>query len=101
GDHPTEQIVAKDGWLYWSQGSTTNAGVTGHDNGNGGNQQEIPCQDITLSNNVWDSGDGHMQSGFSRHNQARPGAKVPAFESATQKGMCSGANLRAPHTNLR
>src|SRR5256884_535047 len=33
GDHPTEQILVKDGWLYWSQGSATNAGVTGHENG--------------------------------------------------------------------
>lgn len=99
GDHPTEQIVAKDGWLYWSQGSTTNAGVTGHDNGGGGNQQEIPCQDITLSENLWDSGDGHKSSGFSRHAQARPGAQVRAFEGATQKGMCSGAILRARISN--
>jgi glucose/arabinose dehydrogenase len=99
GDHPTEQIVAKDGWLYWSQGSTTNSGVTGHDNGNGGNQQEIPCQEITLSENLWDSGDGDKSSGFSRHGQARPGARVRAFEGATQKGMCSGAILRARISN--
>src|SRR5713226_8415480 len=38
GDHPTELIVVKDGFIYWSQGSATNSGVTGHDNGNGGNQ---------------------------------------------------------------
>jgi len=100
GDHPTEQIVAKDGWLYWSQGSATNSGVTGHDNGNGGNQQEIPCQDITLSNNLWDSGDdGHLSSGFSKHNERRPGATVRAFEAATQKGMCTGAILRARISN--
>jgi len=97
GDHPTEQIVAKDGWLYWSQGSATNSGVTGHDNGNGGNQQEIPCQDITLSDNVWDSGDGHKSAGFSRHGDQRIGNKnVKAFEGATRDGMCSGAILRAP-----
>jgi glucose/arabinose dehydrogenase len=94
GDHPTEQIVVKDGWLYWSQGSTTNSGVTGHDNGNGGNQHEIACQNITLSDSIFDSGDGHRQSGYSNHNQLRQGAKVPAFEG-TQKGMCSGAILRA------
>ena len=47
GDHPTEQILVKDGWLYWSQGSATNAGVTGHDNGGGGNQHEIACEQIT------------------------------------------------------
>lgn len=95
GDHPTEQIVVKDGWLYWSQGSTTNSGVTGHDNGGTTAQNEIPCEDITLSENLWDSGDGHKSSGFSKHGQARPGASVPAFEGATQQGMCSGAILRA------
>ena len=98
GDHPTEQIVAKDGWLYWSQGSTTNSGVTGHDNGGGDNQHEIACQDVTLSDSVFDSGDGHRQSGYSGHNQFRPGARVRAFEG-TQKGMCSGAILRAKISN--
>jgi glucose/arabinose dehydrogenase len=99
GDHPTEQIVVKDGWLYWSQGSTTNAGVTGHDNGGGGNQHEIPCEDVTLSENTWDSGDGHRTSGYSNHGVARPGARVRAFESATRRGMCTGAILRARISN--
>lgn len=99
GDHPTEQIVVKHGWLYWSQGSTTNAGVTGHDNGGGGNQHEIPCEDITLSQNTWDSGDGHVSSGFSNHGVVRKGAVVPAFESATRRGMCTGAILRARISN--
>src|SRR5262249_45943463 len=27
GDHPTEQLAFKNGWIYWSQGSTTNSGV--------------------------------------------------------------------------
>ena len=95
GDHPTEQILVKDGWLYWSQGSTTNAGVTGHDNGGGGNQHEIACEQITLSDAVFDSGDGHMTSGYSNHGVQRPGAVIPAFEDATRRGMCTGAILRA------
>jgi hypothetical protein len=99
GDHPTEQIVVKDGWLYWSQGSATNAGVTGHDNGGGGNQHEIACEQITLSENVWDSGDGHKTSGYSNHGVQRPGAVVPAFEGATRRGMCTGAILRARISN--
>jgi len=99
GDHPTEQILVKDGWLYWSQGSATNAGVTGHDNGGGGNQHEIACEQIKLSNNVWDSGDGHKTSGFSNHGVQRPGAVVPAFESATRRGICTGAILRAKISN--
>ncbi len=94
GDHPTEQITVKDGFLYWSQGSATNAGVTGHDNGNGGNQHDIACQQITLSDTVFDSGDGHKTSGYSNHGVQRPGAVVPAFEG-THKGMCTGAILRA------
>jgi glucose/arabinose dehydrogenase len=99
GDHPTEQILVKDGWLYWSQGSATNAGVTGHDNGGGGNQHEIACEQITLSDAVFDSGDGHMTSGFSNHNVQRRGAVVPAFEGATRRGMCTGAILRARISN--
>src|SRR5207249_4926225 len=33
GDHPAEQITFKGNWIYWSQGSTTNSGVVGRDNG--------------------------------------------------------------------
>jgi len=95
GDHPTEMIVAKDGFVYWSQGSATNAGVVGHDNGGVPGQHEIACQDITLSMNTWDSGDGHITSGYSAHGVARPGARVRAFEDATRPGMCTGAILRA------
>jgi len=101
GDHPTELLVVHDGFLYWSQGSATNSGVTGHDNGNGGNQHDIACQDITLSNNVFPSGDGHSTSGFSNHGVARPLANVKAFEDATAHGMCTGAILRAPLNGSR
>ncbi len=100
GDHPTEQIIAKDGWLYWSQGSATNAGVTGHDNGGGGNQHDIACEKIKLSGNTWRSvSDNHQTTGFSNHGQPRPNAWVPAFEDATSKGMCTGAILRAKISN--
>ena len=100
GDHPTEQILVKEGWLYWSQGSATNSGVTGHDNGGGGNQHDIACQTITLSQNTWRAvSDGHETSGYSNHGVARPGATVRAFEDATSKGMCTGAILRAQIAN--
>src|SRR5207249_9535140 len=52
GDHPAEQLAFKSGWLYWSQGSTTNSGVVGRDNNGGLNQQDIPCQEIVLSENT-------------------------------------------------
>jgi glucose/arabinose dehydrogenase len=111
GDHPTEQILVKDGWLYWSQGSATNSGVTGHDNGAGGNQHDIACQKITLSQNTWRSvfpgSSGpppvpphvHVTSGYSNHGVARPGTVVPAYEDATSTGMCTGAILRAKLSN--
>jgi hypothetical protein len=81
GDHPTEQLAFNDGWLYWSQGSTTNSGVVGLDNGGGANQPDIPCQDIVLSNNVFDSGTVKT-SGYSAYGVQRPGATVHAFEGA-------------------
>jgi glucose/arabinose dehydrogenase len=95
GDHPAEQMEFKSGWIYWSQGSTTNSGVVGRDNGGGANQQDIPCQDIKLSNNVFDSGGGVKTSGYSPFGVQNPGGTVKAFTSATGKGICDGAILRA------
>lgn len=94
GDHPTEQLAFRDGWIYWSQGSTTNSGVVGRDNGGGANQQGIPCQDIVLSDNVFDSGGGVKTSGYSPFGTQRPSATVHAFESASHHGVCDGAILR-------
>jgi hypothetical protein len=95
GDHPTEQLAFKSNWIFWSQGSTTNSGVVGRDNGGGANQPDIPCQDITLSNNVFDSGGGVKTSGYSTFGTQRPGATVHAFEGATHRGVCDGAILAA------
>jgi len=95
GDHPTEQLAFKGNHIYWSQGSTTNSGVVGRDNGNGANQQDIPCQDIVLSQNLFDSGGGVRTSGYSPFGVQRPGATVRAFESALHPGVCDGAILRA------
>jgi hypothetical protein len=94
GDHPAEQLEFKAGWIYWSQGSTTNAGVVGRDNGGGANQHDIACQDITLSQNVFDSGGGVKSSGYSDFGVARPGATVQAHEGRSDHA-CDGAVLRA------
>ena len=95
GDHPAEQITFKGDWIYWSQGSTTNAGVVGLDNGGGANQQDIPCQNIVLSTNTFSSGGGVFTSGYSPHGVTNPGGHVAAFTSATGPGICDGAILRA------
>src|SRR5712692_5322602 len=93
GDHPAEQITFKDDHIFWSQGSTTNSGVVGRDNGGGANQHDIPCQDIVLSGNVFDSGGGVTTRGYSDFGTHR--ASVRAFDTATGAGICDGAILRA------
>ena len=95
GDHPAEQITFKDNWIYWSQGSTTNSGVVGRDNGGGQNQPDIPCQDIVLSQNVFDSGGGVKTSGYSPFGTQNPGGTVKAFTGAAHSGVCDGSILRA------
>ena len=104
GDHPTEQLAFRgDGWIYWSQGSTTNSGVVGLDNGGGQNQSDIPCQDITLSQNVFSSGNGQLTSGYSPFNTQNPGGTIPAFFNSftgqVRQGVCDGATLRAQLNN--
>src|SRR5205823_10468626 len=103
GDHPTEQLAFKGGWIYWSQGSTTNSGVVGRDNGGGTNQSDIPCQDITLSNNLFDSGGGVMTSGYSPFGVDQRGKTIPAFFNSftgqVRQGICDGAILRAQLNN--
>jgi glucose/arabinose dehydrogenase len=107
GDHPSEQLAFADGFVYWSQGSTTNSGVVGLDNGSGTNEPDIPCQDIVLSDNVFPSGPcvgtdcsgGVHTSGYSIHGTTNPGGTVKAFTRGDptkfQKGVCDGAILRA------
>jgi glucose/arabinose dehydrogenase len=95
GDHPTEQLAFKANWIYWSQGSTTNSGVVGRDNGGGTNQQDIPCQDIVLSDNLFDSGGGVKTSGYSPFGVDNHGKTIHAFTGALHPGVCDGAILRA------
>ena len=107
GDHPTEQLAFRaDGWIYWSQGSTTNSGVVGLDNGSGQNQSDIPCQQIVLSNNVFISSLGPpvvATSGYSPFGVQQPGATIPAFFNSftnqIRTGVCDGATLRAGLNN--
>jgi len=95
GDHPAEQLAIKGDWIYWSQGSTTNSGVVGRDNGGGLNQPDIPCQDIVLSNNLFDSGGGVKTSGYSLFGTDNRGKTIKAFTGALHHGVCDGAILRA------
>jgi hypothetical protein len=97
---PTGQLALHGGWIYWGAGATTNNGVVDF---NGG-QPDIPCQDITLSQNVFDSGGGILTSGYSPFGHTNKGGTVPAFFNATtgkvRQGVCNGAVLRAQLDNL-
>jgi hypothetical protein len=108
GDHPSEQLAFNGGFIYWSQGSTTNSGVVGLDNGGGTNQSDIPCQNITLSGNTFSSvlpnGMTVQTSGYSPFGVTHPGGTViPAFFNSftgqIRQGVCDGAILRAPLFN--
>ena len=97
---PTGQLAFHSGWIYWGAGATTNNGVV---DVNGG-QPDIPCQDITLSQNVFDSGGGILTSGYSPFGHTDKGGTVPAFFNATtgevRQGVCNGAVLRSQLGNL-
>jgi glucose/arabinose dehydrogenase len=101
GDHPTEQLAFKGGWLYWSQGSTTNSGLVGP-----GGQADIPCQDITLSQNVFLSSVSPLveTSGYSLFGTTNKGGTIQAFFNANtgkvRTGVCDGAILRARLNDL-
>lgn len=104
GDHHTNGPLVRDGYVYFGQGTATNAGIVGKDNKDFGwlerfpDFHDIPCDDITLAGyntvteNVLDESAG----------QATTGAYV-AYGTSTTKGEvikgavpCSGAIMRVP-----
>jgi len=92
---PTGQLAFEDGWIYWGSGATTNGGVVE----SAGGQPDVPCQDVTLSQNVFEAGDGTLTSGYSPFGKTNLGGTVPAFfdgsTGKTRPGVCNGAVLRA------
>jgi len=101
---PTGQLAFRDGWIYWGAGSTTNSGVVSKADGGPFGQPDIPCQDITLSQNLFDSGGGTFTSGYSQFGHTNSGGAVAAFFNANtgkvRQGVCNGAVLRARLSNM-
>lgn len=102
GDHPTSgPALGPDGWLYFGQGTATNAGVVGPDNTEYGWLRRFPefhdvaCQDLTLT------GENHVTTDpFSPGHLVSTGAFVP-FGTPTSAGQviagkvpCSGSIMR-------
>jgi glucose/arabinose dehydrogenase len=103
GDHHSNgPVIGPDGWIYFGQGTATNAAVVGEDNFRFGwlkrspDFHDIPCRDVVLSGENYTSQDPFKPSGGS----VVTGAFVP-FGTKTEKGQvirgripCSGAIMR-------
>ncbi|HEX2535962.1 MAG TPA: hypothetical protein VHK69_19610, partial [Chitinophagaceae bacterium] len=107
GDHHTNGPVVRDGFVYFGQGTATNAGVVGPDNAEYGwlprkrDFHDIPCGDVTLAGVNYTEPDVLTPD---PSDQATTGAFVP-FGTATAPGQvipgkvpCTGAILRVPVT---
>lgn len=106
GDHQANQLVFKDGKMYLGIGTVTNSAVVGPDNAVFGwlnrpenkDLHDVPCQDITLSNNAT-----FHSAGVSGHNLPETNTSAYAAFGQTQpagtviKGnvKCNGAILTA------
>lgn len=105
GDHHTNGPAIHEGYLYFGQGTATNAAVVGTDNAEFGwltrhpEFHDIPCRDVTLSGQNFTS-DNPLTA--QKGDQATTGAYV-AFGQSTQPGQvikgqvpCSGSIMRIP-----
>lgn len=105
GDHHTDGVVIKDGYIYFGQGTATNAGVVGEDNAAYGwllrkkNFHDIPCADVILAGQNYTTANPLTDN---PDDIATTGAYSP-FGTATTPGQvikgsvpCNGAIMRIP-----
>lgn len=103
GDHHTNGPVVADGYVYFAQGTATNAGVVGEDNADFGwlkrrsDFHDVPCEDIILNGVNYESKNVLTDD---PDDLASTGAFVP-FNTPTTEGQvvkgsvpCSGAVMR-------
>ncbi len=103
GDHHTDNLIIKDNYIYFGQGTATNSGIVGPDNVQYGwlprhpDFHDIPCRDITLAGVNYTTDNAIAKSG-----QATTGAYLP-YGTPSRPGQtiagkipCSGAILRIP-----
>ena len=105
GDHHTNGLVVRDGYIYFGQGTATNSAVVGTDNADFGwlkrenDFHDIPCRDVVLSGRNYETANPLTEDPDDR---ATTGAFVP-FGTPTSAGQvikgsvpCNGAILRVP-----
>jgi glucose/arabinose dehydrogenase len=105
GDHHTNVPVIKDGYIYFGQGSATNAGVVGEDNAEFGwlkrhaDFHDIPCADITLTGQNYESSNPLTED---QNDKSTTGAFMPfgkksgAGEVVKGSVPCNGSIMRVP-----
>ncbi|PHK99472.1 glucose dehydrogenase [Neolewinella marina] len=107
GDHHTNGPLIQNGYLYFGQGTATNAGVVGNDNADYGWLQrfpdfhDVPCADITVTGHNYttdnvltaDPNDRAVTGPYSPYNQS-----VEAGQLIPGAVPCNGAILRVPLT---
>jgi glucose/arabinose dehydrogenase len=105
GDHQANQLVFDNDTLYLSIGTVTNAAVVGPDNAVFGwlkvpqNRQlhDVPCQDITLTDQVFETENplGDTPGPVRTSAYAPFGTTLPAGATVAGNPKCNGAVLRA------
>jgi glucose/arabinose dehydrogenase len=102
GDHHTNGPVAgPDGWLYFGQGTATNAGVVGEDNARMGWLRRLPdfhdrpCRDVTLAGRNFTTPDPLAPDETVTTGAFSPlGRPTEAGQVVAGRLPCSGAILR-------
>jgi glucose/arabinose dehydrogenase len=105
GDHHTNALVVKDGYIYFGQGVATNSGIVGADNKAFGwlkrqpDFHDIPCGDLVLNGTNYESGNILTDN---PDDKVATGAFLPFGTPSTNgqviKGAvpCTGAIMRVP-----
>jgi glucose/arabinose dehydrogenase len=114
GDHQANQIVFKDGFMYFAVGTATNSAVVGPDNAVFGwltkpnlrQLHDVPCRDITLAGGSFESPNPlEREPGVIASLGGRPtvttgafapfGSVLPAGRTVRGDVKCNGSILRA------
>jgi glucose/arabinose dehydrogenase len=105
GDHHTNNLIVKDNYIYFGQGSATNSAIVGSDNAEFGwlrrqkDFHDIPCGDLVLTGQNYESDNVLTEN---PNDKISTGA-FSSFGTTTTDGQvikgsvpCTGAILRIP-----
>ncbi|MES2642487.1 MAG: glucose dehydrogenase [Myxococcota bacterium] len=103
GDHHTNgPVVGPDGWLYFGQGTATNAGIVGKDNRFIGwlerfpEFHDTPCEDVTLRGENFETFDPTTKEKVSTGAYQPYGTPTTPGQVVPGAVPCNGAVMRLP-----